>query len=599
MRWSEPGIARSTAVIFALALAAHLAVGMTLDRNPLAETLISDALSYDAWARRLAAGGFAAEPVFHQAPLYPAALSLFYDGRSAPGPPVSVLVLQAVGTAFAIAALVPIGARFLRSARAGVIAASVALLFGPFVFYAFKLLPVALTLATQAVVLWLVAVVRDRPSRGFAMALGAACGLAALARAEFALFAPVAAACAIGRSPARWHRGAAWAVGFAVALAPATVHNLRQGDRVLIASAGGENLFAGNQPWGDGGHAAIDPRAGDLFSARVLAQEIAERDAGRPLRPSEISAYWRGRALRTILEDPAGWLRLEGRKLSRIVHLGDPNDMYSLALERERFHPGLYALFVPAGPVVLLGAVGLGIALATRRRDAWPLVAFVGVQGLVLLAFFVNSRLRLPLMYGLAPFAGLAVESGVRAWTAPRRRALVAAAASATRAVGIASVVLTRPAPRDRVRLAAVLSTRGELTEALEVLAPAIAEPRPDALALDQAGWVLHKGGRSAEAVERYRRAIEVGLPEGRETQTLTRLAQVLEDSGAVAEAATWHDRAIASEGANAGTWFERGAYRTRRGDLTGAVSDFERAASLDPGWSAPREALRRLEAGR
>ena len=76
------------------------------------------------------------------------------------------------------------------------------------------------------------------------------------------------------------------AAGLVLAVLPATLHNVRQGDFVTIASAGGENLFIGNQRGATGGHTALHPQAGDIFSQRRLATELAERERGRALKPS-------------------------------------------------------------------------------------------------------------------------------------------------------------------------------------------------------------------------------------------------------------------------------------------------------------------------
>ena len=46
---------------------------------------------------------------------------------------------------------------------------------------------------------------------------------------------------------------------------------------------------------------------------------------------------------------------------------------------------------------------------------------------------------------------------------------------------------------------------------------------------------------------------------------------------------------------ANAGTYYERGRFRLRRGETEGAIADLRAAARLDPAWPAPRQALTNL----
>jgi len=284
---------------------------------------------------------------------------------------------------------------------------------------------------------------------------------------------------------------------------------------------------------------------------------------------------------------------LEFRKLGRVLHPGDPTDMYSLALEREVYLPALYVLFLPTGFLLAAGAFGAVVAARRHARDAWPVLAWPVVHFAVLMAFFVSQRLRMPLLFALLPLAGRAVveiAEGLRRRSG--RRAGVAIAAGFVVAATVVGWIATRWTPRDVVRLAAVLSARGELSRSLEVLEPVLRDPSPDALALDQAGWVLQQMGRHSEAAERYRQALGAGMPGGRDTQTRTRLAIVLERLGTLDASRREHDAAVASPRANAGTYFERGMFLLRRGDRDGAERDLREAVRMDPSWPPPRQAL-------
>ena len=134
------------------------------------------------------------------------------------------------------------------------------------------------------------------------------------------------------------------------------------------------------------------------------------------------------------------------------------------------------------------------------------------------------------------------------------------------------------------------------LDEALEVLAPYLDLTDPDALLLDQAGWVRQKRGDLDLARGHYVAALEGDLPAWRLRQIHTRLAQVYEQMGRQVEAAAEHDAAVASESANAGTYYERGLFRLRNGERNGGLSDLRQATRLDPSWPAPRAALESLE---
>ncbi len=550
--------------------------------------------------QRIASHGIAAEPVFHQAPLFPALLAATYTLVGPAASPIAVLLLQAILSSAAVALLVLLAEQYLGSALAGVAGAGLVILHGPFVFHSLKLLPVPLTLAAWGCALAALGAARRNESRAREGLAGLLLGIVALARTEALLFAPVGAAVLALGGPARSRRSRiasilVFAAGLAAGVAPATIHNLRRGDTVLVASSGGENLFIGNQRGARGDYTAIHPQAGDLFSERVLARMLAEKDAGRELLPSQVSSFWRGRAIREVLADPWGWLAVEGRKIGRILDPGDPTDAYSFPLERNLYLPWLHALALPAWPLLVLGLAGIVLALRTRRAACWPLACAAAVQIATLLTFFVNTRLRLPLLFLLAPFGGFALVEAFRRRRDRDVRFAFAVGAPLLAALAVTGALLTRPTPRDHVRLAAVLSSRGRLDDGLAALAPVLAASPPYGLALDQAGWILHKKGDFNAAGDRYRAAIAAGLPTGRTAMTRSRLAMVLERSGAPAEAAAEHDRAVASPDAIAGTWYERGMFRMRRGDGAGARSDLLTAERLDPAWDLPREALARI----
>jgi len=592
-----------TLAVLLLALVVHGTVAWQYRADPFSTTYVSDADSYDRWAKRIVEQGLSAEPVFHQSPLFPIVLSWVYGASSESGRGVLAVAVQILLSSLALAMLVPLGRLYLGSTPAGVAAALLALAYAPLVFYALKLFPVPLALATQAMALIALGIARRSGARWTAIVAGASLGLACLARAEVLLFVPFAAAAIAlplehrsgGGTRRFFTRTALFVAATGIVIAPATIHNAKRGDFVLIASSSGENLFIGNQIEGHGGYTALDPRAADIFSQRELARLTAERASARRLRPSEVSAYWRGRAIAELRGDPRGWLALEWRKFRRLLHPGDASDVYSFALERSHYLGSLYFLPATAWCLVLLGAVGGVLAWNTGRARAWPLAAMVLVHAAVLMTFFVDTRLRLPWLFFLAPFGGLAIVRAARCWRRGERRVAVAALALLSVVSLIGGAMLTRWNPRDVVRLASVLSLQGRLDDSLRVLEPAITGPAPDPYALDQAGWVSQKQGDFDSAIRRYRQALEIGLGTPRERQTRTRLAIALERVRRYDESAAEHDAAVANATANAGTYFERAMFRLRRGERDEAEQDLAEAIARDPAWPEPRDVLQRL----
>ncbi len=556
----------ATAAVLLAGLATHGIARVGYRDDPMRTGLISDSLAYDRLARDMVENGIESTGVFHQSPLFPLLLSEIRRSDRSRGVPAGLLNVQAVLTSLAIALLVPLGYLGFGSLRAGVLAGSVGLLYGPFAYHSLKMLPVSLALATQAAaLLFLILAAGDGKFRHRTVAgltAGLLAGLAALARAEFVLFI-LAAAIYLGLRTRSKRTTAAFLIGSALLILPATLHNYRQGDTVFIASSGGENLFIGNQRGADGGHTPLSPSAPDLFSQRIEAKALAEAAAGKTLRPSEVSSYWTGRALSEVAADPVGWLGLLGKKLLLIAEPGDPADMYSLPLERSLYLPGLYLLFLPAGFVLAAG--GIGIAASYRSRQAAALMMFVGFHVAVLLLFFISTRLRIPLYFGLALFAGFGLDRMAAGWSRKGGRPLAVAAAVLILGFSVAGFVRGAPSDRERVRLAAVLSIEGEMDAGLEVLAPALNQEPPNPVVEDQAGWLLQKKNDWTGAEAHYRRALAAVPDDPRQVQTRSRLARVLELQGRLQEAAAEHDRAMASPFAQPGTSYEREMFRKRR----------------------------------
>jgi len=598
----RPSTAVLSAVgLFVLSVVVHAVIFLQYRSDPFLSTYISDALSYHDWAARIAMDGLSSEPVFHQAPLFPVVLAAIYRLGAKDVAAYRAILFQILASSAAIALLVPLARVYLRSTLAGVAAGLLALLYAPVAFYGMKLLPIPLALLTQAGALVLIGVARETRRPWQAVLAGIACGLACLARTEMLLFVPVAlAAFYVPIGPLtpqrRWLAPLLFLAGLGLALAPVTAHNLSRGDRVLVSTAAGENLFIGNQRGADGGHTPLHRQAGDLFSQRALAEIVAEEALERQLRPSEISTYWRSRAVEEILAEPGNWLVLEARKLWRIVHPGDPTDMYSLPLERRHYLTTLYALPLSSWGLWLLAGIGIFLALRPGPSTAWPAVAFLGIHVLVLLAFFVSTRLKMPLMFFLTPFAGLAVVDLWRSRRQAARRPVLVAIVVILLATSAHWLFILRPSLREDLRLVSVLSMQSRLDEALALLDPWISVSDPDALAVDHAGWIRSKKGELGPAQSLYLRALEIGLPSpSLEAQTHSRLASVSERLDQIEFAASHHDAAVAVAPESAGARHERGMFLLRRGRTEQAVADLRAASRLAPGWEDPRKVLRSL----
>jgi len=418
-------LARAVAIVAVVALFVRLIYLLEFQSSVFFSVPILDAAWHAEWAHRIAGGNLLDGAPYFRAPLYTWFLATI-EALAGPNPWASRLVqavLGALGAAFVAMAAGKM------SPRAGLPAGLVMALYGPLVFSSGELLHEALLLPVLAA--WLLVTVHalselDDPDAGVLPWFGAALllGVAAIIRpsalvlAPLLLFAPRLTRQASG---ARHLRGGLLfpiVAGIILPIVPVTAINyVRSGDPVLIASQGGINFYAGNNPAADGRHVVI-PELADLggwedFEPRVRA--IAETAEKRRLGPSDVSNWWFDRGIAWIREEPGNAAQLWLVKIGALLcGYEQPNnrdiavarqDSLLLAVLVGRIGP----FFWPWGwllPFALFGA-----AMAQKERLVrLPLAAAV-LYGASLLPFFVCDRFRLPIVPFLAIPAGIGIAA--------------------------------------------------------------------------------------------------------------------------------------------------------------------------------------------
>jgi 4-amino-4-deoxy-L-arabinose transferase-like glycosyltransferase len=413
-----------------------------------------DERMYHEWASAIARGEGLGERAFLNGPAYPVFLSLIY---AVFGP--SLIAAKAVQTALATLDCVLLWAlgRRLLGPKIALGGAALLAVCELAIFYPATLLLEGALGTLVLGMLWLC--VRASESGGALRwgAAGLATGLTALARPNALLFAALLAGWAALRPGSTPKRRAvavlAYAAGVVFWVSLSALHNARTaGDFVLVSYAGGMNLYIGNNP-AAGGEFRVPPivpsaLADDPEEQRVVFQALAERATGRPLRPSEVSDYWSGRAFEFIREQPLAWLRLMGRKLALSFNAYEPWSVRSVTLARH------------ASPVLRLPLLGFGVLApfallglwATRGSAArlFPLYAWLGTVWFTLWSFFVLARYRASALPLVALFAAAGIAYAISLARARRPRALAVAAA----AIAAAMLAVQAPIARESLGVA-------------------------------------------------------------------------------------------------------------------------------------------------
>lgn len=384
--------------------------------NPLFYYPILDSLFHHQWAGKILSGDFWGQEVFFRAPLYPYTLALLYKLS---GSSIAFAVLCQHVTGALSVVLVYLLSREFFTARVAVLSGSLAALYWPLVYFEGSLLIVTMIVFLDLLALLLLQMSIRRPRFGLLLAAGAVFGLSAVARPSILIVAPLiplvlyltrrSAAHAAEAANQPWRRRSAVVLaGIVAVVTPVLVRNYVVGrDVVPIASQGGVNFFIGNNPLSNGSQAVVPGARADLYGTFHGAIELAERDVGRRMKPSEVSNYYFKKGFGFVFGSPVESASLAFKKLYFFwAGVERSNNQYVQFFWR-RFGLGKLPLpgFWLIGPLALMG----GVVLWRQRRELSLLYLFVISYMVGVVAFFVNARFRLPVAPVLMIFAAYAM----------------------------------------------------------------------------------------------------------------------------------------------------------------------------------------------
>ena len=416
--------------VFAAVLVLRLVALFQFAPTPLFLPGAGDMRFYDDWAQRIAGGQLTDHQAFFGLPLYPYLLALFYKllGYT----PFIPALWQALADAFTATLIyritiavfgrrlgAPTSGRvaspFLLRNRAqviGVMATAGWALFVPTAAYSLVVMPTALAVA----VFWLATawIVKQpaTPGPGRAFGWGTLVGFAATGVATTLFALPLLLAAIFLKPPKAHCRPSQWRsrlgaaalllLGTSLGTAPCWFHNyLVARDPVLLSAHGGINFWIGNNPSATG--YPNFPAGMRAEQAAMLhdSTALAEAEAGRPLRRSEVSAFWSAKAKSYIAAQPGSWLRLLWQKVLNFWNAFEYDDLGVIIKLRElgAILPGLHF-----GVVAALAIPGVFLALRAFPASGWILAGILA-QMISVLPVFVTERYRLGAVPGFLIFA--------------------------------------------------------------------------------------------------------------------------------------------------------------------------------------------------
>jgi 4-amino-4-deoxy-L-arabinose transferase-like glycosyltransferase len=247
----------------------------------------------------------------------------------------------------------------------------------------------------------------------FAIAAGAASGLAILTRAELALLLPLLVLPAAIVAPADDRRrrlliGATATFSALALVTPWVVYNLSRFKEPVLIS------------YGDGG-TLLGANCDSTYSGALIGSWNGFCTTNRNLGdPSQANARARDQALRYMRAHMRRLPLVVGARVGRIANVFRPIDT-TLAREGEA-RPRPAALAAVAGYWVLLAFAIAGVfVLRARHVRVWPLLAPVAIALIAAAAFYGRERFRAPAEPSLVVLAAIGIETVVVALAASRR----------------------------------------------------------------------------------------------------------------------------------------------------------------------------------
>ncbi len=408
-------------VVFVVALAARLLVLGQLSNNyPGFDNPSVDSRWHLLWARQLAEGGWIGNSIFYRAPLYPYLLGIFFTifGENLWLIRIGQAVLGSV-----TAVLVFLLGRRLFDRRIGAAAGLIWAFWATTIYYESELLIPVLIIPLN---LWAIyrlagAVQQKRWNIRDALITGVIFGLSAIARPNILIVAAALVPWVFWRFPVsrRRHKSlwlpiCAFLAGLSLPIAPVTIYNaMAGGDFVPISYQGGINLYLGNNPESDGltmilPEVRLDETV-DWTEFVRTTDSIAMVISGKRLKPSEISNFWMGRTIESVMADPVAEILLLGKKLFYFwsgFENGDNTDIYRHAEYSRLLKIGLWHWYIWF-PFGIISALGLWGIWSTRREGRAVELGslFVLVYMLSVVGFLVTARHRLPVVPVVIIFA--------------------------------------------------------------------------------------------------------------------------------------------------------------------------------------------------
>ncbi len=382
-----------------------------LSRTPYIHYMLWDERAYHTIAEKIVKGTYHSTSVYEFSPLPIYLMAMIYKIFS-----VNIFYIRIFHCILGVLTCLNIYliTRNLGGKTVGYIACLAAAFYQPFIFFSTVPLKTSLFLYLFSLLIFLFLRSMDRPSWKNLIFLGFIAGLCINVRPNCLVLLPFLPVFVLWNS----YRGenliekgarlaAVYCIGFLIAVSPFVMRNLMvAGVPALATTQTGQNLYYGNNPESPEPYYRPLPFAeSSPFLQGIQFTIEASRRSGIKMSHKEASGYWRNEVIRLATERPGLFLVKIFRKILALFNRFESGDHYHVGFLSK--FVGLFKLpFLDFGILLPFGMAGMAI-WAMRSKKGISLVALCFTYSSTLILFFVSTRLRMPLVVILIPFAVL------------------------------------------------------------------------------------------------------------------------------------------------------------------------------------------------
>ncbi len=419
-------------VLFLLCLGLTLRLGAlyALKNSIYFDYLLWDEKLYHVWAEKIAAGTYSSSVVYEFSPLPAYVFALIYHCISA-----DVFYIRLLNVFLGTLTCLPVYflGKEIAGKKVGFFACLVVAFYKPFVFYSIVPLKTALSVFLFSLFAYFLVLSLKRKRPVYLFVLGISAALMFNVRGNFIVIIPLAVFIIVFNlwieklsSKLQLASMLCYAAGVLLVLAPIFARNYRVSNTIGITSSqAGFNLYLGNNLENSGPYYRPVPFAvPSPFKQGIQFTIEASGRSNMKLTPDQASSFWMREVIRTGIEQPEALFYKLLQKALVLINRFEAGDHYHIGFISDfvtffKFPLPGFGLIFPFGMA--------GILLVFRKNKvAFALLAVCCLYGVTLIAFFCNTRYRLPMVIVLIPYAVLGFKEFLGAIRRQKRQKIIA-----------------------------------------------------------------------------------------------------------------------------------------------------------------------------